>query len=72
MLPHIITSQIDEAEAHAAGLRATANDCSDGQPALRTRLLLSAQALENVCRLARELGMAAVLNHDTIVNRMAS
>lgn len=72
MLPHMITSQIDEAEAHAAGLRATADECSAEQPALRTRLLLGAEALENVCKLARELGLAAILNRDTIINRKAS
>jgi hypothetical protein len=72
MLPHIITSQIDEAEANAAGLRDAAGNCSKEQPALRARLLSGAQALENVCKLARELGLAAVLNRDAIINRRAS
>lgn len=72
MLPHIITSQIDEAEAHAAGLHDAASQCSAEQPALRTRLTAAALALENMCSLARQLGLAAVINRDTIINRKAS
>lgn len=72
MLPHIIESQIADAEAHASGLRATADNCSAEQPALRARLLLSAEATEKVCKLARELGLAAIINRNTIINRRAS
>lgn len=71
MLPHIIESEIDEAEAHAAGLRDTASVCNSEQGALRVRLLAAALALEGMCRLARQLGLAAILNRDTIVNREA-
>lgn len=72
MLPHIIQSQIDEAEAQAAGLHDAADNCSAEQPALRVRLAAAALALENMCSLARQLGFAAITNHDTIVNRKAS
>jgi len=69
MLPHIIQSQIDEAEAQAAELHDAANQCSSEQ---QTRLLSAALALENMCSLARQLGFAAITNHETIVNRKAS
>jgi hypothetical protein len=72
MLPHIITSQIDEAKAHAPGLREAAGVCSAEQTALKTRLLGAAQAIEDVCKLATQLGEQAILNRDTIINRMAS
>lgn len=72
MLPHIIQSQIEEAQANAVGLRDAADICSNEQSALRARLLSGAQAIETVCDLARQLGMAAIMNRDTIVNREAS
>jgi hypothetical protein len=72
MLPHIITSQIDEAQAHAAGMRDAAGVCSTEQSALKTRLLAGAKALDDMCNLARQLGFAAITNHDTIVKRRAS
>lgn len=69
MLPHIIQKQIDEAEAQAADLHDAANKCSSEQ---QTRIVAAALALENMCSLARQLGFAAITNHDTIVNRKAS
>jgi hypothetical protein len=69
MLPHIIQSQIDEAEAQAAKLHEAANQCNSEQ---QTRMVAAALALENMCSLARQLGFAAITNHDTIVNRKAS
>ncbi len=71
MLPHIIQRRIDEAEANAVGLRDAAGNCSDEQSALRARLVSGAKAIDNVCKLARELGLAAILNRDTIINRSA-
>lgn len=72
MLPHIITSQIAEAEAVAEGMIDTAANCSDQQPALRARFLSGAQAIKDMCNLARQLGFAAITNRDTIANRKAS
>jgi hypothetical protein len=72
MLPHIIQSQIDDAKAHALGLREAAGMCSNEKAALKTRLLSAAQALEDVCKLATQLGEQAILNRDTIINRRAS
>lgn len=72
MLPHIIQSQIDEATAHAPGLRDAAEACSSEQNVLKARLLAGATALENACRLATELGQQAIINRDTIINREAS
>ena len=69
MLPHFIQSQIDEAEAQAADLHEAANQCSSEQ---QTRMVAAALALENMCSLARQLGFAAVTNHDTIMKRRAS
>lgn len=72
MLPHIIQSQIDEAAAHAPGLRDAAEACSSEQNVLKARLLAGAMALENACRLATELGQQAIINRDTIINRRVS
>jgi hypothetical protein len=72
MLPHIITSQIDEAEATAAVLSDRAGACKPEQEPLRVTLLSGSQAIKDMCKLARELGLAAVLNRDTIINRRAS
>lgn len=72
MLPHIIESEIADGEAHAAILRDRASNCSPEQSALRTCLLLSAESFEKVCALARQLGMAAITNRDTIINQRAS
>jgi hypothetical protein len=72
MLPHIIQSQIDEAEATAAVLSDRADACKPEQEPLRIALLSGAQAIKDMCSLARQLGFAAITNHDTIVNRKAS
>lgn len=69
MLPHIIQSEIDKAEAQAVDLHEAASQCSGEQ---QTRMVAAALALENMCSLARQLGFAAITNHDTIVNRKAS
>ena len=66
MIPHIISSQIDEAEANAVGMRDAAASCPPEQPAVRARFLSGAHALENMCNLARQLAFAAITNGNTV------
>ncbi len=72
MLPHIIQRRIDEAEANAAVLSDRADACKPEQEPLRVTLLSGAESLKDMCELARELGLAATMNRDTIINRRAS
>lgn len=72
MLPHIIENRIKEAEAAAIGMRNSAAACAPEQDSLRTRLLQWAECTNDVCDLARQLGLAAIVNRDTIINRRAS
>lgn len=61
--------RVGHAKAVSAGLREAAGYCIESQAALRERLTLAAQTIDELVMLLEQTEFVAKLNHDVIVAR---